>query len=69
MPEMSLVQIDQALVDEATDLASELSLRGADAYYVAVARTLGLALVTFDREQLSRAASVVLTIRPQDPIP
>ena len=67
MPEMSLVQIDQALVDEATELAADLKLRGADAYYVAVARSLGLPLITFDREQLSRAASIVATIRPQDP--
>ena len=64
MPEMSLVQIDQALVDEATDLATDLRLRGADAYYVAVAKTLGLSLVTFDREQLSRAVPVVTIIRP-----
>ncbi|MDQ3930864.1 MAG: PIN domain-containing protein [Chloroflexota bacterium] len=63
-PEMILVQIDQALVDEATDLAAGLRLRGADSYYVAVARRLGLALVTFDSEQLSRAAPVIATIRP-----
>lgn len=68
MPEMSLVQIDQALVDEATALAANLGLRGADAYYVAVAKTLGLPLVTFDKEQLSRASSVIETIRPQHPI-
>jgi predicted nucleic acid-binding protein len=67
MPEMSLVQIDQALVDEATDLASNLGLRGADAYYVAVAKTLGLSLVTFDKEQLSKASAVIETIRPQHP--
>ena len=64
IPEMSLVQIDQPLVDEATNLAADLKLRGADAYYVAVAKALNLPLVTFDREQLSRAAPVVTTIRP-----
>src|SRR4051812_15749953 len=52
IPEMSLVQIDQALVDEASDLAADLRLRGADAYYVAVSKNLGLPLVTFDSEQL-----------------
>ena len=62
--EMSLVQIDQTLVDEATGLAADLKLRGADAYYVAVARRLALPLVTFDREQLSRAATIIATIRP-----
>lgn len=64
MPEMNLAQIDQALVDEATDLAADLRLRGANAYYVAISKALGLSLVTFDREQLSRAAPVVTTIRP-----
>ena len=67
MPEMSLVQIDQALVDKATELAANLGLRGADAYYVAVAKILDLPLVTFDKEQLSRASSVIETIRPQHP--
>jgi predicted nucleic acid-binding protein len=64
MVEMSLVQIDQALVDEATDLAADLRLRGADSYYVAVARRLALPLVTYDSEQLSRSTSVITTIRP-----
>jgi predicted nucleic acid-binding protein len=64
MVEMNLVQIDQALVDEATDLAADLRLRGGDSYYVAVAHRLALPLVTFDREQLSRSASVITTIRP-----
>lgn len=62
--EMSLVQIDQTLVDEATDLAADLRLRGADAYFVAVAKRLTLPLVTFDREQLSRATPTIATIRP-----
>lgn len=63
-PELSLVQIDQDLVDEATNLAADLMLRGADAYYVAVAKRLSLSLVTFDKEQLSRTAHVIATIRP-----
>jgi predicted nucleic acid-binding protein len=64
MPEMRLVQMDQDLVDEATDLAADLRLRGADSYYVAVAKLLALQLVTFDSEQLSRTAPVIATIRP-----
>ena len=64
MPEMSLVQIDETLVGEATELAADLRLRGANSYYVAVAMRLALPLVTFDGEQLSRAAPVVMTIRP-----
>lgn len=64
MPEVSLVQIDQALVEDATDLAASLRLKGADAYYVALAMTLGLPLVTFDKEQLTRTTGVITTIRP-----
>ena len=64
MPEMSLVPIDQALVEDATDLAASLALKGADAYYVALAMTLGLPLLTFDKEQLTRTTGAITTIRP-----
>ncbi len=50
LPEMSLVQIDQTLVDEATDLTPDLRLCGADSYYVALAKKLDLLLVIFDTE-------------------
>lgn len=64
LPIMRLVPIDQALVDEATDMAADHRIRGADALFVAVARQLGLPLVTFDRYQLKQPQSVVVTIRP-----
>jgi len=64
MPEMSLKPIDQSLVDDATDLAANLTLKGADAYYVALAARLAIPLVTFDKEQLVRGAAVITTIQP-----
>src|SRR5437016_4881834 len=64
MQQMRLVPINQSLVDEATSLAINCTLRGADAYYVALAKTLGLALVTFDQEQLRRPAHLIMTIQP-----
>jgi predicted nucleic acid-binding protein len=64
MPEMRLAPVDQGLIDEAADLAADLGLRGADAVFVALARLLGIPLVTFDNEQLSRPTSVIATIRP-----
>lgn len=64
MPEVSLIPIDQPLVDEATRLAADLMLRGADSYYVAVAKMLSLPLVTFDKEQITRTITVITTIRP-----
>ncbi len=63
-PFMRLVPVDHMLVDDAADLAITFSLKGADSLYVAVARQLGVPLVTFDREQLTRPAGIVATIRP-----
>jgi predicted nucleic acid-binding protein len=63
-PFMRLVPLDHMLVDDAADLAITFSLKGADALYVAVAKQLGVPLVTFDQEQLTRPASIVATIKP-----
>jgi predicted nucleic acid-binding protein len=64
LPIMRLVPMDQALVDEATDLAADHGIRGADSLFVAMARQLGLPLVTFDKYQLKQPQGVVVTIRP-----
>lgn len=61
---MRLVPMDQTLVDEATDLAADHGIRGADAMFVAVSRQLGLPLVTFDGYQLKQPSSVVVTVKP-----
>jgi predicted nucleic acid-binding protein len=64
LPIMRLVPMDQALVDDATDLAADHKIRGADALFVALARQLGLPLLTFDKYQLKQPQAVVVTIRP-----
>ena len=64
LPGLRLVAMDSALVMAATDLAARLRLRGADAYYVAVAYNLNLPLITLDEEQAQRAAALVAVIRP-----
>lgn len=64
LPIMRLVPMDQGLVDEATNLAADHKIRGADALFVAVARQLGVPLVTFDKYQLKQPQAVVVTIRP-----
>jgi predicted nucleic acid-binding protein len=64
LPIMRLVPMDQALVDDATDLAADHKIRGADALFVALARQLGLPLLTFDKSQLNQPQAVVVTIRP-----
>ncbi len=61
LPTLRLVTLDRHLADDAVDLAADLRLRGADATYVAVARRLGLPLVTWDREQRDRARRAVTT--------
>jgi predicted nucleic acid-binding protein len=45
-------------------VAADLGLRGADAVYVALAHQLGLTLVTWDREQLTRTASMIVSRTP-----
>jgi len=63
LPIMRLVAMDQALVDDATDLAADHKIRGADALFMALARQLGLPLLTFDKYQLKQPQAVVVTIR------
>lgn len=59
IPNLRLVSIDHALGIETARMAADQRLRGADASYVAVASTLGLPLVSWDREQLARGAGKV----------
>jgi predicted nucleic acid-binding protein len=58
VPNLRLVSIDDKLGIAAARVAADQRLRGADATYMAVAATLGVPLVSWDREQLSRAGSV-----------
>ncbi len=48
----------------AARVAIETGVRGADAVYLGLARELGESLVTLDRQQLQRGASVVRVERP-----
>ena len=61
---LRLVQIDQTIINTATDLAANLGLRGADALFVALATQLNIPLLSFDSEQLQRPAMLISTIRP-----
>ena len=63
-PGMQLVQIDAWLGRLAAQLAVQLSLRGADSVYVAVARRAGIPLVTWDSQQRQRASAIVSTYTP-----
>lgn len=66
IPCIRFLPLDEALAQDATEIAADCALRGADAIYVAVARRTGSALVSLDREQRTRAASVVTVMTPQE---
>ena len=59
LPEVRIVEMDKALMDEASRVAAKYSLRGADSVYVAVASTLKIPLVTFDADQREKASKFV----------
>jgi predicted nucleic acid-binding protein len=54
---MTLLPVDRQLAQRAAELAAVHQLRGADAVYVAVAAEYGATLITWDTEQLTRAAT------------
>jgi predicted nucleic acid-binding protein len=58
-PAFTFVAVDQTLAEAAANHAADLLLRGADSVYVALAERMGIPLVTWDSEQLARAAVVV----------
>jgi predicted nucleic acid-binding protein len=64
LPGLTIVALDAPLVRLAARLAGDHGLRGADAFYVAVASRLGVPLVTLDREQRDRAARCVEVAAP-----
>ncbi|MDQ6694206.1 MAG: type II toxin-antitoxin system VapC family toxin [Chloroflexota bacterium] len=64
LPVVRIVHLDQVLINEAMRIAADHALRGADSIYVALAKKEGIPLVTFDKEQLTRPAAIIPTIRP-----
>jgi predicted nucleic acid-binding protein len=66
LPHLVLVSLDQSLAQQASDIAAQYSLRGSDAVYAAVALRFGSTLITLDREQHERVASVLTTRTPAE---
>lgn len=62
LPDVRIVEMDKALMNEASRIAAQYGLRGADSVYVAVASTLKIPLVTFDVDQREKASKVVEVI-------
>ncbi len=59
LPGLRIVEMDNVLLKEAALLAADFGLRGADSVYVAVAKQLGVPLLTLDADQKQRAQAVV----------
>lgn len=59
-----MYELDHALAATVANVAATCALRGADAVYVATASVAQTALVTLDREVISRAAAVVPVYTP-----
>jgi predicted nucleic acid-binding protein len=63
-PAINLVPVDQPFASLAAQHAAALALKGSDAVYTALAEQLGLPLVTWDSEQLTRAAARIQARQP-----
>ena len=64
VPRLRFVDLDDVLHARAIRFAADLHLRGADAVYVATAHLLGVPLVTWDDQQMQRAAAVIDVRKP-----
>ncbi len=64
IPTLRLVSTDHALGIAAGRTAARYRLRGADALYVTLAAQLGVPLISWDRQQLARAADLITAYSP-----
>lgn len=62
--EIEVYPLDADLASNAEAIAQNFLLRGADAFYVALARRFGAVLVTLDRKMLVRAMPAAETLTP-----
>jgi predicted nucleic acid-binding protein len=63
---ITFIPLDDALGQDAAEIAADYALRGMDAIYVAVARRHDCTLVSLDREQRERAAVLVTARTPAE---
>ena len=64
LPNVTLLPLDEDLVEQARDLAARNGLRGADAVYAAVAVHAACTVVSLDQEHLTRLTVVVPACTP-----
>jgi predicted nucleic acid-binding protein len=61
---VQITAMDSVLVQAAVDVAANLQLRAGDAIYVALAHQLNVPLVSWDKEQLQKASTIITTYNP-----
>jgi predicted nucleic acid-binding protein len=66
-PDLRLVDLDQTLSVTAAEIAFTYKVRGADAFYIAVAWQLDVPLLSWDQQQIQRASELVLARTPAHP--
>jgi predicted nucleic acid-binding protein len=64
LPFVRWIAVDSLLAARASTLAAQHGLRGADAVYAAVAIVHGCALISLDREHLTRLTAVLSVLTP-----
>ncbi|MBI5762898.1 MAG: PIN domain-containing protein [Planctomycetes bacterium] len=64
LPFVRWISLDPLLAMQASTLAADHGLRGADAVYAAVAMTYGCDLISLDREHLTKLAPVLQVRTP-----
>lgn len=67
-PGIRSTAVDEDVADRAVVLAANQRIRGCDAIYVALAQSLGAALVTLDRQQRSRAPAGMAVLTPGEAV-
>lgn len=61
---IQFISMDEVLTQAAVDVATNLQLRAGDAIYVALAHQLNIPLVSWDKEQLQKASTIITTYTP-----
>ena len=63
---LRLVAVGSVFARSAVTIASDLRLRAGDSTYVTIAHKLHIPLVSWDKEQLNRAAVLISTYSPEN---
>jgi predicted nucleic acid-binding protein len=66
VPNFVFVPVDDALGQQAAEIAADCQVRGCDSVYIALAQQLGATLITLDSEQRQRSPAALLSQTPSE---